>query len=97
MRKPASNCAADQRLCFRYTDNTMPLLLKSEISSLLPSSVAVQPVCVGPGRKPRRPVSHNEAHLVYLESVSTLPVDDYDERIYDSRRFDCPTIKSSRK
>ena len=23
----------DQRLCFRYTDSTMPLLLKSEISS----------------------------------------------------------------
>ena len=29
-----SNCAADQRLCFRYTDNTIPLLPKSEISSL---------------------------------------------------------------
>ena len=24
---------ADQRLCFRYTDSTIPLLLKSEISS----------------------------------------------------------------
>ena len=24
---------ADQRLCFRYTDSTLPLLLKSEISS----------------------------------------------------------------
>ena len=23
---------ADQRLCFRYTDSTLPLLLKSEIS-----------------------------------------------------------------
>ena len=38
-----SNCAADQRLCFRYTDSTIPLLPKSEISSLWPSSVAVQP------------------------------------------------------
>ena len=28
-----SNCEADQRLCFRYTDSTIPLLLKSEISS----------------------------------------------------------------
>ena len=27
-----SNCTADQRLCFHYTDNTIPLLLKSEIS-----------------------------------------------------------------
>ena len=34
---------ADQRLCFRYTDNTIPLLPNCEISSLQPSSVAVQP------------------------------------------------------
>ena len=39
---PRGNCEADQRLCFRYTDSTIPLLLKSEISSLWPSSVAVQ-------------------------------------------------------
>ena len=38
-----SNCAADKRLCFRYTDNTIPLPPKSEISSLYTSSVAVQP------------------------------------------------------
>ena len=56
MRKPAfcicenkdadqlrGNREADQRLCFRYTDSTIPLLPKSEISSLWPSSVAVQP------------------------------------------------------
>ena len=34
---------ADQRLCFPYTDSTIPLVLKSEISSLYPSSVVVQP------------------------------------------------------
>ena len=34
---------ADQRLCFRYTDSTILLLSKSKISSLLPSSVTVQP------------------------------------------------------
>ena len=28
------NVAADQHLCFRYTDSTIPLILKSEISSL---------------------------------------------------------------
>ena len=33
----------DQRLCFRYTDSTIPLLPKYEISSPKPSSVAVQP------------------------------------------------------
>ena len=47
MRKPAfcihenkdvdqllSNCAADQRLCFRLTNSIIPLLPKSEISSV---------------------------------------------------------------
>ena len=33
------NREADQHLCFRYTDSTIPLLSKSKISSLLPSSV----------------------------------------------------------
>ena len=55
MRKPAfcicenkdadqlrGNSEADQRLCFRHTDSTILLLPKSEISSLQPSSVAVQ-------------------------------------------------------
>ena len=37
------NREADQRLCFRYLDSMIPLLSKSEISSLWPSSVAVQP------------------------------------------------------
>ena len=47
MRKPAfcicenkdadqlrGNCETDQRLCFRYRDSTIPLLPKSEISSV---------------------------------------------------------------
>ena len=37
------NREADQRLCFRYTDSTLPVLLKSEISSILPASVTIQP------------------------------------------------------
>ena len=37
------NREADQHLCFRYIDSTIPLLSTSEISSLHPSSVAVQP------------------------------------------------------
>ena len=36
------NPEADQRLCFRYTDSTIPLLSKSEISRLYPSSVTAQ-------------------------------------------------------
>ena len=56
MRKPAfcicenkdadqlcGNREADQSLCFCYIDSTIPLLPKSEISSLQPSSLAVQP------------------------------------------------------
>ena len=38
-----SDGAAHQRLCFLYTDSTIPLLPKSEISSLWPSYVTVQP------------------------------------------------------
>ena len=37
-----SNCEADQRLCFRYTDSTISVLLKFEISSLKPASVTGQ-------------------------------------------------------
>ena len=36
------NREADQRLCFRYSDSAIPLLLKSEISSFLLFSVTVQ-------------------------------------------------------
>ena len=38
---------SDQRLCFRFTDSTIPLLPKAEISSHLPSSVTVQPDLCG--------------------------------------------------
>ena len=37
------NREADQRLCFRCKDSTLPPLLKSKISSFYPSSVTVQP------------------------------------------------------
>ena len=36
------NREADQRFCFRYSDSTIPLLLKSEISSFWLFSVTVQ-------------------------------------------------------
>ena len=36
------NREADQRLCFRYSDSTIPPLLNSKISSFWLSSVAVQ-------------------------------------------------------
>ena len=37
-----SNCEADQHLCFRYMDNTIPVLLKSDFTSFLAASVTVQ-------------------------------------------------------
>ena len=40
-----SNCQADQRLCFLYTDGTIPQLSKSKISSLYPSSVTEPGLC----------------------------------------------------
>ena len=56
MRKPAfcicenkdadqfqGDCEADQLLCFRYTDSTIPLFSKSETLGLKPFSVAVKP------------------------------------------------------
>ena len=42
-----SDREADQHLCFRYTDSTIPLLPKKEISSFQPSSMAVQPGLCG--------------------------------------------------
>ena len=56
-----SNREADQRLCFRYTDST----IQSEISSLWPSSVAVQPgLCETSDQvgNPQDRFSHKEAH-----------------------------------
>ena len=51
-----SNCAADQRLCFSYIDSTIPLLPKSDFLAFSHLLWLYSPVCVGPGRKPRRPV-----------------------------------------
>ena len=39
--------AADQHLCFHKVDTKIPLLRKSEITSVYPSSVAVQPSFCG--------------------------------------------------
>ena len=55
------NREADQRLCFRYMDSIIRLLSKFPASTHL--LWLYSPVCVGPGRKPRRRFSHNEAHM----------------------------------
>ena len=46
-----SNCTVDQRLCFRFIDNTITLLLKSKFQAS--SLLLYRLVCVGPGRKPK--------------------------------------------
>ena len=57
------NREADQRLCFRYTDSTLPLLLnpKFPVSSHL--LCLYSPVCVEPVRKPHCWFSHEAAHM----------------------------------
>ena len=47
---------ADQRLCFRYIDSTIPLLPKYEISSFKPSFVVVQSGLCWTRSETRRPV-----------------------------------------
>ena len=50
------NREADQRLCFRYIDSTIPLLFNTKFqasSHLVPLYSLVRE---GPGRKPRKPV-----------------------------------------
>ena len=77
MRKPAfcicenkdadqlcGNRTADQRLCFRYTNCTFPLLPTSEISSPYHILWLYSPVCVGPGRSLEDRFSHDEAHFI---------------------------------
>ena len=58
------NREADQQLCFCYMDSTIPLLSKSEISSLYPFSVVAQPgLCRTWSEIPKNRFSHNEAHI----------------------------------
>ena len=47
------NREADQRLCFRYTDSTIPLLLNLKFQASSHLLWLYNPV--GPGQKPRRP------------------------------------------
>ena len=57
------NCEADQRLCFRCTDSTIPLLNpKFQVSSHL--LCLYSSVCVGHVRKLHRWFSQGKAHLI---------------------------------
>ena len=63
------NREADQRLCFRYIENTIPLLSMYEISSLWQFSVAVQPSLCGTWSG----FSDNEAHMETSVYSVTVP------------------------
>ena len=63
------NREADQHLCFRYSDSTVPLLLKSKVSSSF--LCLYRPVCVGPVRKPHCWFSHEAAHK-YVDILNHL-------------------------
>ena len=58
----------DQRLCFRYIDSTIPLLSKSRNFKIFCDCT----VCVGPGRKSRRPVfSQRDSYCLHAHKVKT--------------------------
>ena len=62
---------ADQRLCFRYTDSTIPLLSESKISSLWPYSVIAQPgLCQTWSGNPEDRFSHKEAQVFRQNSIN---------------------------
>ena len=63
--------AADQRLCFRYTDSTIPLLPRSKISSFKSSSVAVQPGLCQTRSETKCWFSHDAAYI--LMQIMKMP------------------------
>ena len=68
-----SNCEADQRLCFRYTENTVALLLKSEISSFWPASVTEQVcLCQTWSETPKTGFLASRLNIVTIETFFSL-------------------------
>ena len=57
------NREADQRLCFRYTDSTIPLLPKYEIAILCGCTARLVLDLV---ENPEDRFSHNEAHMYHV-------------------------------
>ena len=60
------NRKADQRLCFCYTDSTIPLLPKYKISSLSPSCVRAAWFVWDLVGNPEDRFSHNKAQMALL-------------------------------
>ena len=90
--KMSSNCEADQHLCFLYTDSAIPLLLKSEISSFKPSSVAaLTGFCQTWSETPKTVFSShgsnvkslNIFHIIYMYNSVLRPFHDH-FRLYET-------------
>ena len=64
------NCGADQCLCFRNTDSTISLLLKSEISNFYLASVTVQAGLCRTWSEPKLLISHAQAQMCTLRLTS---------------------------
>ena len=100
MRKPAfcicenkdadqlrGNREANQRLCFRYTDSTIPLLSKSEMFKPLAIFCDCPVRFVGPGRKPRRPVFSQRGTFGLVCLMLNVPVHNFSVMLGRSHSF----------
>ena len=66
---------ADQHLCFSYTDSTIPLLPKTEISSLYAFSVTTDGFVSDLVGNPEDRFSYNEAHIITSGLIGSFQVD----------------------
>ena len=62
------NREADQRLCFRYIDSTIPLLPKSK-AIFLSCTAQFMTDLVG---NPEDRFSHNEAHITFVKKTTKI-------------------------
>ena len=64
---------ADQRLCFRYTDIVQSLFFLNPKFQASSSFLSLyRPVCVGPGRKPRRPFFSRRGSFIVTQFIQIL-------------------------
>ena len=82
-----SNCEADQRLCFRYTDSTIRRLSKSKISSLYPSYMTIQAGLCRTWSEPKLLVfSRTDSYICEFHSQHNLTLED---RLMNVWQFPC--------
>ena len=70
-----SNCTGDQRLCFRHIGSTIPVLLKTEVSSLYQSYVAVQTgLCLTGSETPKTGFFETRLMKALLDALNALEI-----------------------